>query len=270
MTRRGPLLGFNDNVVRRGATFHVQTEDLGPRRRQVTTHLFADGGRIVHSERTAYDDLDDAAAAEVVRERMKEQHRRVIAALLDGRFDAEAAGTSFAEDDRGGYRYVAPRAAVPSAPPPIGEPRAASPSPSPPPTVGDSRPSALGASGPPASSRPVPSPPPTIGDTRPSALGASGPPPPSEPWPSPPPSIAVESIRTPAEPATPETLRGGFRADVAPTSPVSSEALLLTREAAPTLAGAPSGRAAFGQAYGVGKRLDELIVEFFARRRAST
>lgn len=109
MTSRGPLVGFNDNVSHRGASFHVQTEDMGLRRRQITTHLFADGGRIVHTVRRPYEETADGATAAKVQACMKAQHRRVVEDLRGGAFDREIANSTVTEDGRGGYRFVAAR-----------------------------------------------------------------------------------------------------------------------------------------------------------------
>jgi hypothetical protein len=68
--------------------FHIQTEDSGVNRPHISTHLFADGGRILRSERTDYSDIigaEDFVAQ--LRKRMKEQHRAMFVALRDGHFD---------------------------------------------------------------------------------------------------------------------------------------------------------------------------------------
>ncbi len=115
MPFRGPLLGHNDNVVHAGQVFHVQTEDLGPRRQMITTHLFADGGRIVHSARTSYAALasevpgpDDLPLTDRLRQSMKAQHGDVIRALRAGRLDGEVAGSSPPEESLRSEPFSAP------------------------------------------------------------------------------------------------------------------------------------------------------------------
>jgi hypothetical protein len=84
------VVGFNHNIKYRGQTYHAQTEDSGPGRAQVVTHLFL-GGNIVASKRTGYADI---AAAEnlpdVVRALMEEQHKEVLRNLVHGVYDHAA------------------------------------------------------------------------------------------------------------------------------------------------------------------------------------
>ncbi len=87
-TVQAPQVGFNNNVKHKGRVFHIQTEDSGTSYAHITTHLFADGGRILRSLRTDYSELlgtDDLAAQ--LRKRMKEQHRAMFVSLREGRFD---------------------------------------------------------------------------------------------------------------------------------------------------------------------------------------
>ncbi|MSP24516.1 MAG: hypothetical protein EXR75_04995 [Myxococcales bacterium] len=88
MKHAGPLVGRNVNVTHGGRTYHVQTEDSGARRPNVTTHLFADGGRIVHSVKTSYaEHVASPDLADRVRALMSEQHGAMLAALSAGEFD---------------------------------------------------------------------------------------------------------------------------------------------------------------------------------------
>jgi hypothetical protein len=83
-----PLLGFNNNVRHRGRIFHIQTEDSGVKFPRIVTHLFADGGRIVKTARTDYNEhLERPDMAAVVRGMMKEQHKSMFAALRAGEMD---------------------------------------------------------------------------------------------------------------------------------------------------------------------------------------
>lgn len=83
-----PLVGFNNNVKHKGRIFHVQTEDSGVNRPRITTHLFADGGRIVKTTRTDYSEyIGRADMTAVVRRLMKEQHKAMFIALRDGQLD---------------------------------------------------------------------------------------------------------------------------------------------------------------------------------------
>jgi hypothetical protein len=85
MPPQGPLLGYNNNIAHLGQVYHVQTEDLGTRRPHVITHLFADGGRIVHTTKSSYADLlNEPDLVQRVRQLMKEQHRAMVESLRRG------------------------------------------------------------------------------------------------------------------------------------------------------------------------------------------
>jgi hypothetical protein len=84
----GPLLGYNNNIPYRARVYHVQTEDSGSKRPHVITHLFADGGRIVHTRKTSYADfVGHDGLADKVRALMREQHKAMVIALRDGNLD---------------------------------------------------------------------------------------------------------------------------------------------------------------------------------------
>lgn len=88
MKAPSPLLGFNNNFKHKGSVYHIQTEDSGIKHPHIITHLFADGGRILKSIKTSYAAyLNEPNMAEIVRSMMKEQHKAMIVALRDGRFD---------------------------------------------------------------------------------------------------------------------------------------------------------------------------------------
>jgi hypothetical protein len=89
MKAPSPLLGFNNNFKHKGSVYHIQTEDSGLKHPHIITHLFADGGRILKSIKTSYAQfVHEPGYAEIVRTMMKEQHKAMIVALRDGRFDA--------------------------------------------------------------------------------------------------------------------------------------------------------------------------------------
>ena len=86
-------VGFNNNVKYGGNVFHIQTEDSGLDRPHIITHLFADGGRIIKSNKRSYADhvkRDDVAA--YVRQLMKGQHMEMAILLREGKFDEVIAG----------------------------------------------------------------------------------------------------------------------------------------------------------------------------------
>lgn len=80
-------LGFNQNIVYKGETYHVQTEDGGGNNPVITTLLFR-GGVILASRRTEYSDiLKSDRLKDAIKELMVEQHRTMIKHLLEGSLD---------------------------------------------------------------------------------------------------------------------------------------------------------------------------------------
>jgi len=87
-----PLVGYNTNVRHKGKLYHIQTEDSGVKRPHVITQLFADGGRIIASEKTSYEESVGAEnLPDIVKQLMQEQHKRVFIGLRDGVYDEDGA-----------------------------------------------------------------------------------------------------------------------------------------------------------------------------------
>ena len=83
-------IGYNNNVRYRDRAFHIQTEDSGPRTGNVITHLFVHGGRILHTMKASYADRATEAGVEtIVKAMMKTQHKAMLVALREGKFDVE-------------------------------------------------------------------------------------------------------------------------------------------------------------------------------------
>lgn len=82
------ITGFNTDVEFEGKTYHVQTEDKGLAR-PVIMSLIYDGGTILASKRTPYDDLVAGGAVdeEILAERLNKQHRVICAAVKGGRLE---------------------------------------------------------------------------------------------------------------------------------------------------------------------------------------
>jgi hypothetical protein len=124
---QSPLLGYNTNVRHKGKVFHIQTEDSGIQKPHVMTHLFADGGRILKSQKTGYAHLletDDLSTQ--VKKLMQDQHKAMFVALREGQFD-EMAGVnvvapaaspeaSFPTDESNAVPPAAPTPLTPSVP----------------------------------------------------------------------------------------------------------------------------------------------------------
>jgi len=93
---QSPLLGYNTNIRHKGKVFHIQTEDSGILKPHVMTHLFADGGRILKSQKTSYAHLLEAEdLSTLVKKLMQDQHKAMFLALREGQFD-EVAGINVA------------------------------------------------------------------------------------------------------------------------------------------------------------------------------
>ncbi len=96
-----PLLGYNNNVRHHGKVFHIQTEDSGVQHAHIFTHLFADGGRIIATKKTSYQQhLGTERFPAIAKKLMQAQHKAMIIALRDGLFD---------EDEMAGAREFALR-----------------------------------------------------------------------------------------------------------------------------------------------------------------
>lgn len=84
------VLGFNHNIVYKGETFHVQTEDSGVNNPHIITLLYR-GGVILCSKKTSYADIVAMENLEsVVEELMKAQHKELMRRLKSGEFDERA------------------------------------------------------------------------------------------------------------------------------------------------------------------------------------
>jgi hypothetical protein len=84
--------GFNTDVHVGDQIFHVQTEDRGPSHLVIDTAVYQHG-RILYRLAFNYQEFEGSAefSAGGLRERVHEQHRRIIEDLRAGVFDAEIA-----------------------------------------------------------------------------------------------------------------------------------------------------------------------------------
>jgi len=93
-------VGYNTNVRHKGKLYHIQTEDSGVKRPHVITQLFADGGRIIASEKTSYQEhVEVENLAVIVKQLMQEQHKRVFIGLRDGVYDEDTPTETDASPD---------------------------------------------------------------------------------------------------------------------------------------------------------------------------
>jgi hypothetical protein len=82
-------MGINSNVCVNGVTFHVQSEDLGPRIPQLITHVFREGGTVVKVVKLDYSvHLSKPHLQTVLLRIMKAHHVKVLRKLERGRMDS--------------------------------------------------------------------------------------------------------------------------------------------------------------------------------------
>ncbi|MBL8744479.1 MAG: hypothetical protein JNK04_25400 [Myxococcales bacterium] len=125
MKHISPQLGFNNNVRHRGRVFHIQTEDSGIKHPHIITHLFADGGRILKTQKVSYAEfLGEEELAKKVRSLMQEQHKAMFMALRGGKFDQLLGDLLEPAKEGEPAKEAAKEAEAPAAAPPP-EPRAA-------------------------------------------------------------------------------------------------------------------------------------------------
>ncbi len=117
MAFRAPLLGYNTNVRHKGKVYHIQTEDSGVGHPHIITHLFADGGRIVASKKTSYEEHVGAQGMqETVKKLMQAQHKAMFIALRDGMYD-EGGPNDAAREQTGLHSTLAAKPQVAAEPP---------------------------------------------------------------------------------------------------------------------------------------------------------
>lgn len=81
------ITGFNTDVEYQGVTYHVQTEDKGVSKPMIMSLVY-DGGTILASKRSPYDDLlKDTLDEKVLADRLQKQHHLICAAVRAGRIE---------------------------------------------------------------------------------------------------------------------------------------------------------------------------------------
>ncbi|HRC84229.1 MAG TPA: hypothetical protein PK413_01320 [Thermoanaerobaculia bacterium] len=122
--------GYNTDVRHGDVVFHVQTEDKGTENPYIETLVYV-GGRVVAAKRGSYSQLlAEGKGPPEISAMMETQHRAIIAAIKQGRFDAKLegllSGSSAAVKKPGTTTSSVPTAQPAAAPAP---PRAAVPAP---------------------------------------------------------------------------------------------------------------------------------------------
>jgi hypothetical protein len=81
------MAGFNTEVKRLAAVFHVQTQDVGPSLRSVESLIYK-SGKLMTSRKTDYtSSLGSPELQARVRQIMEEQHKAILKEIADGKLD---------------------------------------------------------------------------------------------------------------------------------------------------------------------------------------
>lgn len=94
------LVGYNTNITYKGVTYHVQTEDSGPKNPVIITLLYLKGS-IIASKKINYAHLiGDAELEKKVEAMMKNQHKSMIKELVSGRYTGEGVDSAIEKKKR--------------------------------------------------------------------------------------------------------------------------------------------------------------------------
>ena len=88
------IFGFNTDVQVQESTYHVQTEDRGPRHPVIESIVYV-GGKILGKKRTAYN--PDSLTKEQIEDAVRRQHKELTESIRNGTWTQSAAspnGTS--------------------------------------------------------------------------------------------------------------------------------------------------------------------------------
>jgi hypothetical protein len=81
------MSGFNTEIKRLAASFHVQTQDLGPNARHVESLIYK-SGKLLSSRKADYTPfLALPELSDKVHQLMEEQHASILKEISEGRFD---------------------------------------------------------------------------------------------------------------------------------------------------------------------------------------
>lgn len=170
------ITGFNTDIEYQGVTYHVQTEDKGLSTPLILSLVY-DGGTILASKRSPYDDLlKDKFDEKVLTERLEKQHKLICAAVKAGRIEDLKRMTLKNAEASKQKKLVVQKEVLPPAPEPVAAP-------------------------PPV---PVTDPSPGLADAIDQAKATAAPPPPRIPQPTP----------APAVPKPRQELEFGFSIDI--------------------------------------------------------
>jgi len=85
------IFGFNTDVQVQEATYHVQTEDRGPRNPVIESIIYV-GGKILGKKRTPYD--ADSLSKEQIEDAVRRQHKELTESIRNGTWSQTAASAN--------------------------------------------------------------------------------------------------------------------------------------------------------------------------------
>jgi len=81
------MTGFNSEVKYKRITFHVQTQDVGPRAKCIESLVYK-SGKLLSSRKTFYAQLlGSPDLREKLQKMMEDQHYTVLKEIIEGKFD---------------------------------------------------------------------------------------------------------------------------------------------------------------------------------------
>jgi hypothetical protein len=81
------MTGFNTKVKYRGATFYVQTQDVGSRAQCVESLVYK-SGKLLSTRKTYYTSfLGSPGLRQKIQGLMEDQHKAILKDIADGKFD---------------------------------------------------------------------------------------------------------------------------------------------------------------------------------------
>lgn len=81
------MAGYNTELKRLGASYHIQTQDKGPQAPYIETIIYK-SGRVLSTRRTSYTShLGQPDFTDTVLELLERQHRTILNEISAGKFD---------------------------------------------------------------------------------------------------------------------------------------------------------------------------------------
>ena len=128
------ITGYNTDVRHSDVVFHVQTEDKGTTNPFIESLVYV-GGQVLASRRAGYAELLSGEGEPAVLAMMERQHRTMIAAIKQGKFDGKLSALVGAPPAETGTGTAPGTGAVPAAEPAAAAVAAAPPAAAPPATA---------------------------------------------------------------------------------------------------------------------------------------